>query len=85
MGDAHRRVLVTGGAGFIGSHLITRLVQEGYSILVLDDLSSGRLENLDARTTNCLFFAICDFPGCRPRMPCPREGQHLFRIFDEET
>ena len=47
MGDAHRRVLVTGGAGFIGSHLITRLVQEGYSILVLDDLSSGRLENLE--------------------------------------
>jgi UDP-glucose 4-epimerase len=48
MGDAHRRVLVTGGAGFIGSHLITRLVQEDWSIVVLDDFSSGRMENLDA-------------------------------------
>lgn len=42
------RVLVTGGAGFIGSHLCDALVRAGAHVRVLDDLSSGRLENLDA-------------------------------------
>ncbi len=40
------RYLVTGGAGFIGSHVVDRLVAEGHQVRVLDDLSSGRLENL---------------------------------------
>jgi UDP-glucose 4-epimerase len=40
------RVLVTGGAGFIGSHLVDRLVDEGYKVRVVDNLSSGRTENL---------------------------------------
>ena len=38
--------LVTGGAGFIGSHLCQRLLASGYAVRVLDDLSSGRRENL---------------------------------------
>jgi UDP-glucose 4-epimerase len=41
------RVLVTGGAGFIGSHLTDRLVQEGHEVTVLDNLETGRIENLD--------------------------------------
>ena len=40
------RVLVTGGAGFIGSHLVDALVAEGCDVVVLDDLSSGSLSNL---------------------------------------
>lgn len=40
------RVAITGGAGFIGSHLVERLVQRGDEVSVLDNLSSGRLENL---------------------------------------
>ena len=39
-------VLVTGGAGFIGSHLVERLLSEGSSVRVLDNLSTGRRENL---------------------------------------
>ncbi len=41
-----RRVLVTGGASFIGSRLVDRLVDLGAQVRVADDLSSGRLENL---------------------------------------
>lgn len=40
------RALVTGGCGFIGSHLVERLVGDGHEVIVLDDLSTGRLQNL---------------------------------------
>lgn len=40
------KILVTGGAGFIGSHLVDRLMEEGHEVRVLDDLSAGNLENL---------------------------------------
>lgn len=40
------RALVTGGAGFIGSHLAERLLSEGWRVAVLDDLSTGSMENL---------------------------------------
>jgi len=40
------RVLVTGGAGFIGSHLVDRLMELGHEVRVLDDLSAGSLDNV---------------------------------------
>ena len=43
------RYLVTGGAGFIGSHLVDSLMADGHAVRVLDDLSSGSADNLPAR------------------------------------
>ncbi|HDI31622.1 MAG TPA: NAD-dependent epimerase/dehydratase family protein, partial [Thermofilum sp.] len=40
------KVVVTGGAGFIGSHVVERLLREEYEVSVVDNLSSGSLENL---------------------------------------
>lgn len=40
------RALVTGGAGFIGSHLVDQLIESGHEVRVIDDLSTGRLMNL---------------------------------------
>ena len=46
----HQRFLITGGAGFIGSHLAERLIGDGHHVTILDDLSTGRAENVAAQT-----------------------------------
>lgn len=55
------RAVVTGGAGFVGSHLVDRLVDEECEVLVVDDLSTGHLDNLaQARGTHRLVFHQLD-------------------------
>jgi len=49
------RVLVTGGAGFIGSHTVDRLLQEGHEVAVIDDLSTGFAENVNPAAS---FFEV---------------------------
>ncbi len=44
-----KRALVTGGAGFIGSHLVDRLIADGFTVAVVDDLSNGRREYLNPK------------------------------------
>lgn len=48
MGNTNQKAIITGGAGFIGSHLADRMLSEGYSVLVIDDLSSGSENNLES-------------------------------------
>jgi UDP-glucose 4-epimerase len=50
-----KRVIVTGGAGFIGSHLVEALLASGHSVIVLDNLATGRLENIKHLKSNPSF------------------------------
>lgn len=64
------RTLVTGGAGFIGSHLAELLIAQGHEVVVVDNLTSGRLENLKSIVDSSQFsFAnvdIRDFAALQP-------------------
>ncbi len=55
-----RRVLVTGGAGFIGSHVVEMLERSGRDVTVLDDLSTGKRANLDGRKARFVHGSILD-------------------------
>jgi len=50
------KVLVSGGAGFIGSHLVERLTREGNEVVVVDDLSNGSLDNLEEIRNEIKFY-----------------------------
>src|SRR5215218_9557173 len=70
VGPKKKRALVTGGAGFIGSHLCERLLSEGYHVLCIDNLSTGVLENVapllrkaDFQYTDHDVSAFIDLPG----------------------
>ena len=47
-----KRVIVTGGAGFLGSHLVDKLIEQGNEVLVIDNLLTGNLKNLDHLKNN---------------------------------
>lgn len=70
-----KKILVTGGAGFIGSHLADKLLEKGNEIVAVDNLSLGRLNNLEEAKKNSKFkfvqFDILD-------------KEKLFKLFEEE-
>jgi len=71
------KYLVTGGAGFIGSHLVEFLLTRGHSVIALDDLSTGSLENLKAIQRNPSFELVIDTVLNKPileRLSAKSEG-----------
>ena len=56
----YKNILVTGGCGFIGSHLVDRLVSEGFNVFVIDNLLTGLKENIN-RKANYYFHDINDY------------------------
>lgn len=56
MPNKNRRVLVTGGAGFIGSHLADKFIETGHLVSIIDDLSGGKKKNVNPKAK----FYICD-------------------------
>ena len=60
MSLANRLVLVTGGAGFVGSALVKRLLREKARVTVLDDLFTGRRENLPGDGFEFVHGSVCD-------------------------
>jgi UDP-glucose 4-epimerase len=83
------RVIVTGGAGFIGSHVAGRLLQSGHDVAIIDDLSTGHRENVPVEAS----FYECDirdervaaiFAEVRPNAVCHLAAQMSVRVSIEE-
>jgi len=71
-----RFALVTGGAGFIGSHLVDRLVSEGWSVRIVDNFSSGRMENIEHHRGNRKVEIL------RGDLKSPKEAEKAVRDVD---
>ena len=69
-----RKIFITGGAGFIGSHLVDALLQKGNEIIVLDNFSTGRPNNLD-HVMRKIRLVECDISK-------PGQWQNLFENND---
>jgi UDP-glucose 4-epimerase len=59
------KVAVTGGAGFIGSNLTRRLISEGHEVVVVDDLSTGLISNVDLDNSTFHQVSITDAKALR--------------------
>jgi UDP-glucose 4-epimerase len=75
------RILVTGGAGFIGSHLCERLNKDGHNVTVIDDFSTGRASNLEELTSasnfNLVEGSILDSTQLKPLV---EESDYIFHL-----
>jgi UDP-glucose 4-epimerase len=74
-------VLITGGAGFIGSHLVARLLADGKSVVVIDDLSTGSLDNLAAVKSNPRLRVIeSTVSGCAELAQLAEEAESIYHL-----
>ena len=75
------KVLVTGGAGFIGSHLVDKLVNDGYEVTVLDNLSTGNLENIKAHLNRASFrFVKGDIRDIQTIRAASKNAKSIFHL-----
>jgi len=75
------KILVTGGCGFIGSHMVDRLLNDGHSVVVLDNCSTGRLENLSHQKANeSLAVHVCDIADFQTIEPYFEGVDRVFHI-----
>ena len=80
------KILITGGAGFVGSHLVKLLVREGHQVKVIDNLHTGKMRNLEDVTRIAQKTAdACHSVGAA-LTPCtvPQAGKPTFEISDDE-
>jgi UDP-glucose 4-epimerase len=76
-----KHILVTGGAGFIGAHLVERLLKDGKTVVFIDDLSTGNLENLAAVKTNPrLRFINSKISGCAELPQLAADAEYIFHL-----
>ena len=59
------KCVVTGGAGFIGSHIVDRLIDDGHEVIIIDNLSTGKEENINPKAkfikNDIQYYNICLF------------------------
>lgn len=73
--------IVTGGAGFIGSHMVDLLLQQGFSVRVIDSLIGGRLDNIAHHENNCFFeLQERDIRSFMPGDPFFEGAQYVFHF-----
>lgn len=76
-----KKALVTGGAGFIASHLVDKLIEEGYSVVVLDNFSTGRPDNLSHHKNNKNLSIIrIDISSFDAILPYFKGIDHVFHL-----
>ena len=68
------KVIVTGGAGFIGSHIVDMLIEEGYEVHIVDDMSAGKEENINKKAT----FHKIDIRDKEKLIPIFKDVKYVF-------
>ena len=73
--------VVTGGAGFLGSHMVDLLLAEGYRVHLIDNLTGGRLQNLDDHKENKnLVVEVRDIREVEASDPLFKGAQYVFHF-----
>lgn len=76
MAVKQEKVVITGGAGFVGSHLGERLLKEGYDVFIIDNLSAGKKSNIP-KQAHFYKLDICDYAKIRPIF---NEASYVFHL-----